>query len=45
MKVATAFRDKLRGVAGGFFAGAIALTLVASGAQSQTSAEEYTATI
>lgn len=43
--MATAYRDKLRAVAGGFFAGAVALTLVASGAQAQTSSEEYTATI
>jgi len=47
--VATAYRDKLRAVAGGFSAGAgagaVALTLVASGAQAQTSGEEYTATI
>lgn len=49
--MATAYRDKLRAVAGGFSAGAgagagaVALTLVASGAQVQTSGEEYTATI
>ena len=43
--MATAYRDKLRAVAGGFFAGAVALILVASGAQAQTSSEEYTATI
>ena len=43
--MATAYRDKLRAVAGGFVAGAVALTLVATGAQAQTSSEEYTATI
>lgn len=43
-----AFNDKLRALTGGFFAGAVSLTLVASGAQAQTRTvvgEEYTATI
>ena len=48
MEVATSYKDKLRGVAGGLVAGALSLTLVAGAAQAQTRTivgEEYTPTI
>lgn len=48
MEVATSYKDKLRGVAGGLVAGALSLTLVAGTAQAQTRTivgEEYTPTI
>ena len=46
--MATSYKDKLRGVAGGLVAGALSLTLVAGTAQAQTRTivgEEYTPTI